>query len=65
MNLKLKAVLQTVAFFAVVFLSATVAYHLPAVVVGGFAFAGLFYLVYSLLLNRLEWERKLQDIANK
>jgi hypothetical protein len=65
MNVKLKAVLQTVAFFAVCFLSATVAHYLPIVVVGALALAGMFYLVYSLLLSRLQWDQKLKDIVNK
>jgi|LauGreDrversion4_2_1035121.scaffolds.fasta_scaffold128721_4 putative effector of murein hydrolase LrgA (UPF0299 family) len=65
MNIKFKAVLQTIAFFAVTFISATLAHYLPVYVVGGIAFAGLFYLVYTLLLSRLEFDKKIEDISIK
>jgi putative effector of murein hydrolase LrgA (UPF0299 family) len=65
MNIKFKAVLQTIAFFAVTFISATLAHYLPVYVVGGIAFAGLFYLVYTLLLSRLEFDKKIDDISIK
>lgn len=65
MNIKFKAVLQTIAFFIVCFVSATLAHYLPVYVVGGIALAGLFYLVYTLLLSRLEFDKKIEDIASK
>jgi uncharacterized membrane protein len=65
MNMRLKAVLQTIAFFIVVFVSAMVAHFLPITVVGALAFAGMFYLVYSLFYNRLEFDKKIEDIGTK
>lgn len=65
MNIKLKAVLQTIVFFVVVVLSAALANFLPWYVLGGIALAGLFYLVYTLLLSRLEFDKKVEDIAKK
>ena len=65
MNIKVKAVLQTIMFFVVVFVSATLAHYLPVYVVGIIACAGLFYLVYTLLLSRLEFDKKVEDIGNR
>lgn len=65
MNIKLKAVMQTVAFFVVCFLSVTLANFLPIEIVGAIALAGLFYLVYSLFLNRLEFDKKINEMNSK
>lgn len=65
MHIKLKAVLQTIAFFVVCILSASIAHFLPVYVTSVIIFALFFYLVYSLLLNRLEFDKKIQDVKNK
>lgn len=65
MNIKFKAVLQTIAFFVVCFLSVTLANFLPIEIVGAIALAGLFYLVYTLMLSRLEFDKKIDDMNSK
>lgn len=65
MNIKFKAVLQTIAFFIICFATATIAHYLPIYVVGGIACAGLFYLVYTLMLSRLEFDKKIEEVSSK
>lgn len=65
MNIKVKAVLQTIVFFVVCFLGAAIANYLPMYVVGAIAIAGMFYLVYSLMLNRLEYDKKINEMNTK
>jgi hypothetical protein len=65
MNIKLKALLQTIGFFIVCILSASLANLLPVYVLGGMLVAGMFYLVYNLLLSRLEFDKKVEDIVSK
>lgn len=65
MNIKVKAGLQTVAFFVVCVLTAFVANFVPTYILGGMALAGMFYLVYTLLLNRLEMDKKISEIKMK
>lgn len=65
MNLKLKAAFQTIGFFVASLVGASLANFLPGYVLIGLVFAGLFFIVYNLLLTRLECEKKLEDIRSK
>ena len=73
MNLKVKAALQTVGFFALVIVASLVVTEVMSVVsaeqlkVAGIAAVAAFfaYMVYSLLLSQLEYRERIKQIANK